>query len=45
MEAPTHIEEVVVNGGIQTYYDTSGRITKQPSTGIYIVNGKKVIIK
>ena len=45
MEAPTHIEEVVAKGNSRTYYDISGRITKQPSTGIYIVNGKKVVIK
>ena len=27
------------------YYDLSGRMVKKPSAGIYIVNGKKVILK
>lgn len=27
------------------YYDLSGRIVKKPAAGVYIVNGKKVILK
>ena len=33
------------NGEVKTVYDLQGRVVENPAGGIYIVNGKKVIIK
>lgn len=53
MDGTTSIEEVIVDreGNISSaaedgaYYDLSGRPVENPTTGIYIVNGKKVLVK
>ncbi len=53
MDGTTSIEEVVVDreGNISSsaddgvYYDLSGRRVENPTSGIYIVNGKKVLVK
>jgi hypothetical protein len=46
MEAPTAIEEVEsCETSSQSYYDLSGRLVQHPSKGIYIKNGKKVLLK
>ena len=43
----TGISDVRINteNGTTQYYDLSGRRVTQPTKGLYIVNGKKVIIK
>ena len=33
-----------VNGATKVYYDLQGRRVQNPTKGIYIVNGKKVVI-
>jgi hypothetical protein len=33
------------NGNVKTIYDFQGRKTENPTTGIYIIDGKKVLIK
>ena len=47
IEVPTNISDVLVeertNNG--TMYDLSGRRISQPTNGIYIVDGEKVVIK
>ena len=37
--------EKMRNGENETFYDLSGRKVAQPTKGLYIVNGKKVVIK
>lgn len=39
------VQEVDFKAKDNTYYDLSGRRVAQPTKGLYIVNGKKVIIK
>ena len=43
----TGIENAVQREEIKdkSYYDLQGRRVQQPTKGLYIVNGKKVIIK
>lgn len=41
----TGIEEVIVVDEEPTIYDLQGRIVKNPAPGIYIVGGKKVVVK
>ena len=42
----TGIDEVKgENGEIKTIYDLQGRKVENPATGIYIINGKKVLVK
>ena len=43
----TGIEDVEAEGEWikDVYYDLSGRVVENPSSGIYIINGKKVVIK
>ena len=46
----TDIEEIFdevkgENGKVKTIYDLQGRKVDTPSTGIYIINGKKVLVK
>ena len=42
----TDIDEVKGEGGIvKTIYDLQGRVVENPASGIYIIDGKKVIIK
>ena len=42
----TGIDEVKgENGEVKTVYDLNGRVVENPTSGIYIVNGKKVVIK
>ena len=43
----TDIEELEAEGGEMTgvCYDLSGRVVENPTSGIYIIDGKKVIIK
>ena len=38
-------EESGFNGLPDVYYDLNGRIVEQPVDGIYIINGKKVLVK
>ena len=33
------------NGNVKTVYDLNGRAVENPSNGVYIVNGKKVLVK
>ena len=33
------------NGNVKTVYDLSGRAVKNPANGVYIINGKKVLVK
>ena len=42
--APTAISGVSVNKS-NVYYDLSGRAVENPANGIYIVNGKKILVK
>ena len=42
---PTSIEEVIAGFQNNAVYDLNGRRVTTPEKGIYIVNGKKVIIK
>ena len=41
------LDEVKGEGGKVEgiYYDLNGRVVENPSSGIYIINGKKVVIK
>ena len=42
----TEIESAQVEGwDTPIYYDLMGRLVKNPTNGIYIVNGKKVLVK
>ena len=42
----TDIEELKgENGEVKTIYDLQGRLVENPTSGIYIIDGKKVIIK
>ena len=42
----TDIDEVKGESGeVKTIYDLQGRVVENPTSGIYIINGKKVIIK
>ena len=42
----TDLDEVKGEGGeVKTIYDLSGRVVETPTSGIYIIDGKKVIIK
>ena len=44
--APTDIENVKTeNGKVKTIYDLTGRKADTPTNGIYIINGKKTLIK
>ena len=44
-EIATGIKNVNVNVNDNCYYDLNGRRVTQPTKGIYILNGKKVVIK
>ena len=46
-EVPTGIENVNRNDNVNgnRYYDLNGRRVAQPTKGVYILNGKKVVIK
>jgi uncharacterized protein YlzI (FlbEa/FlbD family) len=33
------------NGEVKAVYDLQGRKVETPTTGIYIINGKKVLVK
>ena len=33
------------NGKVKTVYDLQGRKVENPTNGVYIINGKKVVIK
>lgn len=35
----------IANSVTTTYYDLQGRKVERPTTGIYIINGKKTVIK
>lgn len=42
----TDIDELKGESGeVKTIYDLSGRVVENPTSGIYIIDGKKVIIK
>ena len=42
----TGIEKVKAeNGNVKTIYDLQGRKVDTPSKGLYIINGKKVLVK
>ena len=48
-DLPLGIDDVVANedynGTVGIYYDLSGRAVETPAKGIYIINGKKVLVK
>ena len=46
-DIPTGIAEMktLSNGENETFYDLQGRRVAQPTRGLYIVNGKKVVLK
>ncbi|MBR5593546.1 MAG: hypothetical protein IKW46_05670 [Bacteroidaceae bacterium] len=46
-EVPTGIDDVKGENGNwnSIYYDLNGRVVENPTNGIYIKNGKKVLIK
>ena len=44
-ETPTGIEAMIAEDSINTLFDLQGRRVEHPTTGIYIINGKKVYIK
>lgn len=41
----TSIDNVETDNNNAVYYDLSGRAVENPTSGIYIVNGKRVLIK
>ena len=41
----TEIEQLTIDNGQLTIYDLQGRRVENPAKGIYIVNGKKVVVK
>ena len=43
----TGIEDVVAEGerGKDVYYDLQGRVVENPTNGVYIIDGKKVLVK
>ncbi len=44
----TNIDDIVegeLNGGENIYYDLNGRIVENPTHGIYIHNGNKVLVR
>ena len=45
----TDVERIIIDldeiEGIDIYYDLGGRRVENPTNGIYIVNGKKILIK
>ena len=41
----TAIDAVKTEVGENVYYDLSGRVVEKPACGIYILNGKKVLVK
>ena len=44
----TGIDGVVTdsfNGLPDVYYDLNGRAVENPTSGVYIINGKKVLVK
>ena len=42
----TGIDDVKSEGGkVKTIYDLNGRVVEKPTTGIYIIDGKKVFVK
>ena len=46
VEAPTGVDEVKgENGEVKAIYDLTGRKVAEPVKGIYIINGKKVLVK
>ncbi|MBQ2778730.1 MAG: hypothetical protein IJF46_03035, partial [Bacteroidaceae bacterium] len=53
LDGTTSIENVTIDGDGSidfsqqdgVYYDLSGRRVENPAAGIYIVNGKKVLVK
>ena len=43
---PTGIDDVKIeNENVTTVYDLNGRVVENPTKGIYIINGKKVLLK
>lgn len=44
-EDPSAIEQVVSSQSKKEVYDLSGRKIQQPNKGLYIINGKKVLVK
>ncbi|MBR3896326.1 MAG: hypothetical protein IKJ42_04805, partial [Bacteroidaceae bacterium] len=44
-EGTTAIDNSIFNNGETVVYDLQGRRVENPAKGIYIVNGKKVVIK
>ena len=41
----TAINGVITESAPKAIYDLSGRRVENPTTGLYIVNGKKVLVK
>ena len=44
-DVQTSVESVVTSGGGNMYYDICGRPAENPTRGIYIHNGKKVVVE
>jgi hypothetical protein len=44
-DIPSGIQQIKVGRNDNIYYDLSGRRVLYPRKGLYIVNGKKVVIK
>jgi hypothetical protein len=44
-EETTGVNEVITTNNTNEYFDLQGRKVAQPTKGLYIVNGKKVVIK
>ena len=45
IEIETAIEEVETDGGMEGIYDLQGRKVENPTKGLYIVDGKKMLLK
>lgn len=41
----TRLDQLNIDGEDSNYYDLNGRVVKTPQKGVYIRNGKKVIVK
>lgn len=44
-ENTTSIDSIEAENGTQTIYDLTGRVVNKATNGIYIVNGKKMLVK
>ena len=40
-----YTQEKMKNRGNETFFDLQGRRVAQPTKGLYIVNGKKIVVR